>query len=467
VLRLAFSCIIVIAACVHDDLVTCGDQLCPAGSLCDAVTGTCADLSGLSVPTDVIDLQVPCGATATSTVPFRNIGADSISFAIASTVEGIAASPESATLAPGAELDVQLVATAPSESIPGLPVIGNLLIAVNGNQQTLGRPLQLTTRGSVIATSAQTLDFGESSVPATSFVRTFSITNTGNEDVQLLPSNPTGPYSLTSPNSVDLAPEATQTIGVAFQPLDGSFDSSVDFEFSPANTCQPPPSSIALSGVGTGAAILVDHLVLDFGTGTCGDAAVVLPLTFTNNNAAAQPLAFSLTNNPGFTFLTDPAPTLAAGPSTTTIHVTRNLLSPPHGPGPIAATLSIMAPALTGPTLVTLKQQILAPQVTLSMSMINYNPLPEFGGAQTAVQIVNTGNAVANVTVSPAFTTFGTTSVSFTPSSFQIPPGGGTFGTVTVGAGNAPVAQTSAFFQFTAAGTCTGSQFLSVSFSVL
>jgi hypothetical protein len=463
---LRFVLIIAVAGCVHDDLVTCGDQLCPAGSLCDAVTGTCASVSGLSIPPDVIDLQVACGGMTMSTVPFRNIGTESISFAVASTVAGVEVTPASATLAPGAELDVQLVATAPTESIPGSPVIGNLLVAVNGNQQVLGRPLQLTTNGSVIATSAQTLDFGESSVPATSFVRTFSISNTGNEDVQLMPSNPTAPYTLTNASSVDLAPATSQTIGVAFQPLDGSFDSSVDFAFSPANTCQPPPSSIALSGVGTGDAILVDHLVLDFGTGTCGDAAVALPLTFTNNDAAAQPLAFSLTNNPGFTFVTDSAPTLAAGPSTTTINVTRNLLSPPHSPGPVAATLSIMAPALTGPTLVTLKQQISAPELTLNMSLIAYNPLPEFGGAQTAVQIFNTGNAVANVTVSPALQTFGTTSVSFTPSSFQIPPGGGTFGTVTVGAGNAPVGPMSAYFHFTAAGTCIGSQVVEVAFSV-
>ncbi len=455
------------AACVHDNLVTCGDELCPAGSLCDTATGTCADSSGLSVPDGPIDLQVSCGASSTTTLPVRNVGHDSVDFELAATLGGVTATPSAATLAPGDEVDVQLVATALSESIPGIAALGDLLVAVNGGQP-LARPLQLTTNGAVVSTLEQTLDFGESSVPASPLVRAFSVVNTGNEDAAVDPVAPAAPYSLFGPSagSVDLAAGSTQMISVAFQPLDGSFDSTLALAFT-GNQCQPPPTSVALSGVGTGDPILVDHLVLDFGSGACGASAESLPLTFTNNDPAAQPLTFGLIGNTGFTFGVDPAPTLAAGPSMATVMVTRNPLSPPHSPGLVTATLEIMAPALGTPTLVTLDQMISAPQLTLSTQQLVYNNLPEFGGAQTAIQIMNTGNAIANVTVSPASMTYpGGTEVLFTPSSFQVPAGGGVMGTVTVGAGSAPISTTTLIFELTADGSCNGSQSLSVTFSV-
>ena len=207
--------------------------------------------------------------------------------------------------------------------------------------------------------------------------------------------------------------------------------------------------------------------MLDFGSAACGAAAVSLPLTFTNNAPAAQPLTFALVGNPGFTFGVDPAPTLGAGPSMATVMVTRNPLSPPHSPGLVSATLSITAPALSTATLVTLNQLVSVPQLMLSNSSLSYFGLPLNGGAQTAIQIMNTGNAIAKVTVSPASMTYSDgTVVLFTPSSFQVPAGGMAMGTVTVGAGSTPLSLTTQVFELTAEGSCNGSQDLTVMFSV-
>src|ERR1700684_1520310 len=97
-MRWMLVCAIASTGCLHDDLVTCGDQLCPAGSLCDTAAETCADPSGLSVPSGGVALQVPCGGTAMTTLPFRNVGASAVDFEIAATVAGIVASPASATI---------------------------------------------------------------------------------------------------------------------------------------------------------------------------------------------------------------------------------------------------------------------------------------------------------------------------------------------------------------------------------
>ena len=397
-----------------------------------------------------------------STVPFRNVSGHSIDLSIAATIAGVTVSPPSATLAAGDELDVQLLVTAPVQSIPGVPAMGDVLVAVNGNQ-LLGRSLQLTTNGAVMTTSQQTLDFGESSVPASPLVRTFTVVNTGNEDGELMPNEPAAPYSLTSTGSVDIAGGTSQAVGVAFQPLDGSFDASLALSFS-SNTCQPPPTSIALSGVGTGDAILVDHLVLDFGTATCGAAAATLPLTFTNNAATAQPLTFTV-SGPGQSLFTAPvAPTLAPGPSMMTMMVTRNPLEPPLPVGNSSATLAIMAPALTTPTLVTLDQLISAPQLSLDASTITFNMVPEETNRQQNVQVTNSGNAVANVTVSQVLLASAVT-VAVSPSSFQIPPGGMVTTTVSISTGNA-VTSGSVVFELDAAGSCIAAPTLTVNYSV-
>ena len=137
--------------------------------------------------------------------------------------------------------------------------------------------------------------------------------------------------------------------------IGGSFDQSLPLQFT-NNTCQPPPSSIALSGVGTSDSILIDHLVLDFGTAGCGAQAATLPLMFTNEDTMAQPLQFTISGPQADLFEIDPAPTIAAGPaSMATVNVTRIELQPPLVPGPVTAILSkALAAALSMPVTVAL-----------------------------------------------------------------------------------------------------------------
>jgi hypothetical protein len=454
-----------LVGCIHDNLVTCGDQLCPAGSLCDAANGQCADPSGLSLPNDVIDLQVACGATSMSTLPFRNVSSHSIDVSIAATVPGVSASPALVTLAPGEEADVQLVATAPSESIPGVVATGNLVVAVDGNR-LLGRQLRLSTNGALITASEDTVDFGESSIPASPIVRTFTLVNTGNADAMVTPTAPAAPYSLASAGAITLGAGGSSAVGVSFQPLDGSFPSELALAFS-SNTCQPPPTSIALSGVGTGDAILVDHLVLDFGSSNCDmPMPVALPLTFTNEAATAQQLGFTISGGRAFGYSTDPAPLLPPGPSMTTINVTRSQLLLPQSIGVQTSTLTVAAPALATPTLVTLKQTIVSPLLVLSMGSFTFN-YPKMSGTQQTVAITNQGNAVANVTVSPSSVLYpGTTYLGFSPSSFQIPPQGMAIGTVSFTSGTVAIPTTTLSFTFSAVGSCSGTQTLTVTFSV-
>ena len=147
---------------------------------------------------------------------------------------------------------------------------------------------------------------------------------------------------------------------------------------------------------------------------------------------------------------------------------TRNLIAPPQQPGTLTATLAITAPALAVATDVSLTEFISAPQLSLSKTTLAYNNVFEGDGGQTAIQITNTGNAVANVTVSPSSMTYpGGTVLSFTPSSFQIPPNMTAMGTVTLGAGSEEISTTTLTFQLAAVGSCNGSQSLSVTFSII
>jgi len=256
--------------CIHDRLVACGDVVCPVGNGCDLERSICIDPVGLSVPpANIAFTDVACGGSGQQVLEVRNFSSGPIAFSAVSTLDGIDVVPPSGVFPAGATVTLQLIGNAPPRSVPGTPLQGAVLIAVDG--EVITRDVELTTTGAVVTASVQQLDFGEATV-GLSDTRAIQLHNTGNAAIQVAPRLPAsqGPsFTLATPPTVSVGPGETTSIAVAFQPQAlTSYASSLTLDYT-GNTCEPPPTQVSLSGTATTDDILLDHLTLDFGEVAC------------------------------------------------------------------------------------------------------------------------------------------------------------------------------------------------------
>jgi hypothetical protein len=409
------------AGCLRDGVIRCGDTYCPEGLVCEA--GGCVDPTGLSVPEAPIDfVSVGCGTSAEIDVMLRNFGTMPIAFEASTTIDGVSVMPPGGVVEPDVPFELTIVADASTQSIPGVAAEGSLVIATD--REILERTVRLTTAGALIEAD-ETLDFGEIGV-GQSMVRSFDIRNVGTSavDVTLTPPLQTA-YSVPMTSASIGAGELVQfNVSYAPQVLGPTSVASIALSYAGA-LCQVPPAEVVLSGIASGDPILISNTLLDFGSAACGPAASTLPVTLTSNLPQAQTVNAMITGPDANTFMMIPSGTLPAAPSgMLPIAVTRQPNFVPTPVGAKSATLTLTMNPSGVMKVVTLSHDVVAPVLETGIDAVDFGTVPVFSGTAFETYVTNNGNAVANVTVSPAVMQFpGGTQVHVSPSALQVEPG--------------------------------------------
>ena len=407
------------SGCLHDELVLCGDELCPSGYGCDVERSICALPNGLSIPTKAAIDRAYCGQPSDGVLTIRNLSSNEIAYGPIISDIGVTVSPASGTFSPG-DTDLRIIATVPVDSLPGQVIAGSLFLSLD--EEVVRRPLKVTPIGAALGASTHSLSFGESAV-ATSTTKMVTYTNTGNVAVNLTAAlQPPSAFAFTSTPTLHLEPGENQAIGVSFTSNSVQAYTSSLVVTPDAPLCQPPLDHIALDGAATTDAILLDSLTLDFADATCNQPADVLPLAIVNTNAGSQDVTIDIKGIDANLFTTDISAATIAGNGSLKPQITR-VVVPFTTPGKKTATLGISASLNTAPLVtakqVQLVQNVVAPSFELTRPCLDGGDLiPPHTSYMTAIGVTNTGNKTGAVTVSAS--PFPTMTIS--PSQFQIAP---------------------------------------------
>jgi HYDIN/CFA65/VesB-like, Ig-like domain len=466
-----FACgvVVMLAGCIHDQLVTCGDVTCPSGDTCDQERSICVGANGLSIPPAVIDFgAVGCATQATHALEIRNFNSIPVPFTVTSTltaevtsgITDVSAIPTSGEIPANGSISLQVIAAVTRMAVPGTAAEGKLLVV---GTDTTAIDVQLVPTGAVVTSSVQDLDFGEFSTNAM-ISRTVEFSNTGTVAADLTPAT-TAPFS-TSGSSVHLDPGATAVpVEVDFMPEQLlAFTAQLDPNLAPDSVvCQTPPGSVELTGAATSDDLIADHLTLDFGVAACGAPAATLAVVITNTGASDQVLDATAT---GALYSATAGGPIAGNGGTQTFIVTRAAIANTAVPmmTPYAGTLSIMENAAPNTQkMIALQQTITAPVLSFDVTHLDFGIVAKGSYTTLVSNLRNTGTGTANVTASPASTNVpGGGSITISPTTFQISAGGYVPVLVTLHAGTTDVGLDDIPFSFTAPGQCGNPAMLGV-----
>jgi hypothetical protein len=360
--------------------------------------------------------MVPCGSTSTMTVTLTDTGDKAVTFAIESDVPGVDVTPASGTLDPGASIAISVTAKADAIGIPGMAMTGELVISSDDpTVAPVSIPVSLTTAGGVVTTDQSTIDFGQVTTQ-TAHAKSVMLTNTGNTTLSLTAGPFADPaFTVTSPMTFELGAGASDAIALQFDPaLSQAYSYQLPLTANGA-TCQAMPV-VTTAGVGTLSTVLLDHTTIDFGAVACGSPGGAMVLTVTNGNAASYPYTASVTSG-GSAFAVAPTSGTVPASGTTTMSVSHNAVGIPTVPGMVTGNLHVV---VTGPPMgtsdVPLQYDVTGSALSADMMSVDFGQISTTSASRT-VRITNSGNQVANVTVTR------TGSSKFTaPSSFQVSP---------------------------------------------
>lgn len=450
--------------CIRDSLVQCGDVVCPTGSICYEPTSTCVKPESALIVPEPFDFTMGCGQVMETVMPLRNVGEDAIHFTIETFAQGLTIAPSEGELPPHGSLDLQITVAAPPEADPGTILEGSIFVVTE--PEVIKRATRLTLHGAVLATSVQTLDFGELPLFNTR-VRTLVVSNSGDEATELTISPPAtpSPYMFgTTPTPIAAA--SNTMIDVSYMPGTlGTNATTLPLSFT-GTMCRPPPPSITLNGTATGDPILVDQLVLDFGTAACGTQAASLPFTLTSNLSQAQTMTFSASGSGASRFLLPANAPLPMGPNgMVTSQVTRTALNAPTGVGEVTAQMVATAVPDGTTKNILLRQKISAPIIRATSGFLGSQTMPTNTELSGAILIENLGNVTANVIALPSGIMVDDVYFSITPSVFVVPPGGSTLVQVTIASGDTPRFVAQEFF-FGSPGNCGAASAATVEISI-
>ena len=420
----------VLSGCLKDNLVPCGDSLCPNGYTCDVEAVVCVDPHGLSLPNQLEIPAAACGATTTQQITIKNFADHAISYSAISDVPGVTVIPAHGTFAAGAETQVAIAANIPTASVPGQALTGAVLFELDG-QDVLRRSIAVTPAGALLDISAHTLSFGEAAIGDTA-TKLISITNQGNSSIGLdallgaqVPSD--GSFATPNTNALRLDAGVTSRVAVTFFPHTlGGYTSKIAFA-PDGPLCQASLDPVNLDGAATNEAILVDSLHLDFGDVGCGGTGSAQQLLVTNKNATPQSLVFELSGPAAAFFQPIPSQIVMAG-NAISIPIRRLPIPPPQDVvGAEQASLKITATgATTTVKTIELKMNLRSALLRIVEDCVPIDTVAPHSVAMANMTVANTGNATAAVTVTTA------APATVSPSAFQVPAGGSTPMTVLI-----------------------------------
>jgi PKD repeat protein len=417
-----------LTGCLKPDLVECSDgTLCPSGTTCDVENATCIDAEGLSVAPGEINLgSVGCGMSSSQVaLPISNFGIAPIDVRLSSTVVGVKVTPEEATIAPHETLHAMVEARGASESIPGTPIEGSVVIT--SAHELIARTIRFETTGAIA--TANDVDFGEA-FSGTSTTSTLLVRNTGNSPFTVTPTltNAAGVFSLiTTASILTVEPDHSVPFTLQFAPAlanVGTFTGSVMLAYTGA-MCQQPTTSVTVDGTSSGDVVIVDHTKLDFGTSACSAPAQDITLTLANRSPTPQTvtLDFSGPNSAAFSSL--PGLTIPAGSAAVAISVSTNItrLAIPAKSPLITqvAQLKVGFKEANVVKILDVQSVIAAPVLMAEVDKVDFGTVAKSQVVTKTVQIINTGT-LGTVTISPAVVTAANgAKLTVSPTTFQIP----------------------------------------------
>jgi hypothetical protein len=453
--------LLVCAGCVRAEVVDCGNGVvCPTSMTCDVDNKTCIDPHGLSAPEGTIDFgPVGCGATSPS-LPLQvsNFGLTPISIETHATIVGVEVTPAAATIDPGQGMELGVTITAATESIPGSPFEGSVVLKTP--YELLERPIRFETKGGIATVG--NLDFGET-FDGTVATQQLLVRNSGNApfDVSAVLDGG-GLFALTGTvTNLHVEPGYSAPISVTFSPtVNGTGTQTQTAQFTYAGAmCQQPASSVVLTGVASGDLVLVDHTKLDFGTALCGADASTLAVTLLNRSMSIQDVVATISGPNANLYSSDDSTQIAAGTPTVAtsalIHVTRLAIPTPGVPKARAAVLDLDIKQAALVKHVDLASVVAGSVLAVDTTDIDFGAIPK-GGTTTRLVRLSNASTLSTVTISPTSVLGGGgAKLTVSPTTFQVGRGGVVPITFQFTAGATATAIPPTTFTFNAVGQCS------------
>ena len=344
---------------------------------------------------------------------------------LSSTVVGVKVTPQEATIAPHDTLQAMIEARGASESVPGTPIEGSVVIT--SAHELIARTIRFETSGAIA--TASDVDFGEV-FTGTSKTATLQVRNSGNSPFTVAASltNAAGVFSLLSVNSMQtVEPDHSAPFTVQFAPgvaAAGNYAGTVGLEYT-GPMCQQPTTGVVLDGSASGEAVIVDHTKIDFGMAVCGAPAQNITLTMANRSTTAQSVTLELSGPSSLAFTSVGALTVPAGSATVAVSVTTNitrLAIPTKAPlATQTALLKVEFKEAAVTKYLDVQNVIAAPFLGAETDKVNFGVVAKGTVATKTVQIMNTGT-LGTVTISPTVVTGANgAKLTVSPTTFQIP----------------------------------------------
>ena len=287
-------------------------------------------------------------STALDVAVFNN-GSDPVTSVNASAsgnfaVGGVSCNPSGTTIAPfsGCHVSVTFTPSAVGKRTGTLTVTENAA----GSPQMI--PLEGTGAAPILTINPTSLSFGSQGVGTTSAAKTVTLTNTGNDTLNISGMSTSGDYS-SSACPASLSPAGSCTVSVTFSPLAGGPRNGT---LTITDDAAGSPHTVSLSGTGLGPGVAFSPPGLDFGAVSMGSTSAGRTVQLQNSGSA--PLVISDISASGDFNASDSCPrgpaTLAASASCT-ITVTFT----PTAPGTRNGTLTVTDNAGDSPQLYGLK----------------------------------------------------------------------------------------------------------------
>jgi hypothetical protein len=282
-------------------------------------------------------------------------------------------------------------ATIRIQFVPQLPgtASGRLTVTSNASDSSLTVALSGTGTEAGISVTPASVNFGNVGVGSSSS-QTVTVNNTGTANLTISQDSVTGAgFSVTGLSAQTIAPGSGISFSAVFAPTAaGGASGSISLTTDAANS----PTTIALSGTGTQAALSVTPSSVNFGSVAVGsnDSQAI---TLKNVGSTSLVISQESVAGTGFSVNGFSAQTLAPGNTTTF-----NAVFTPTAGGNASGSISVTTDASASPTTVALSGTGMQAGISATPSSVNFAGVVVGSSSSQAIALKNTGTE--NLTIS-------------------------------------------------------------------
>ncbi len=377
----------------------------------DAGAGNCGD---------------PAGASATFSIQNTGTATLTVGTNISGTV--FTAQPTTLNVAPGDTGMITINAVVAASATAGSAISGSMAITTNDPANGAATiPLSVTPTGATLAWAAASptsANFGVQANNATATPIGLTLANTGNATAAVTLGAPTDSQFSLSPLSGSIAGGATLPLTAGFHPTTTTLSSATSSLAVSGVVCGTSLTSLAFSGQGgVGVVNGWPTGTVDFNGNACGGAAPATQ-TFTLTNSGGVAAHITAVTPGGYAGYTSSATVGSVIPANGNLVVTLGAPAIPSSsavPGNYDAQFTYTTDiAGDTPHQVAVTEHavgaILAFDTTATPGFGNFGGVPANTAANQAFAVVNSGNAVASVSLTAVPPTGSTTPFSAAPS---------------------------------------------------